>query len=213
MSPGIVANSPKYSQQELQKIAATVPMVYDRMAQGWSDGDFDAARQSADPTEQQIGRAYHMLWQNPAPSVSLHAHLEGNVLEIDSGNHRIQAAQQIGVPVVPVNVSAPTRQELDRIETSCQQQIRREGNVSYRQAQEMHEAQLTQKSMTMEERLSQPMMPEHDFQHGIRSAPQQVQDMYQHYGSKKKLQAEAQREPSQSRDRDSGPSLDTRQDR
>ena len=144
VDPSVAQASTKgYTHGEMREIAATIPAVYDRMGQGWSEGDFNAARWSADPKERQIGDTYHRLWQNTDVSQSLHAHYDGRALAVDSGNHRIRAAQEIGVPVVPVWVEASDQSELDRIEAACDQLSRDEGSLHYTQVHQQHEADRT----------------------------------------------------------------------
>jgi hypothetical protein len=141
VDPSISQQSPKsYSQQDLTRIASNVPDVYRKMGEGWQESDFERARQSADPQQRQIGETYHTLWQDPSVSQSLHAHPNGGQLEVDAGNHRIRAAQDAGVPAVPVRVSAPDAQQLDQTEAACEQRLQAEGASQYSQIQRQYDA-------------------------------------------------------------------------
>jgi hypothetical protein len=132
--------SPKgYSENDLQEIAATVPAVYDRIAAGWHPSEFAAARWSTDSRDQQLGETYCHLFQNLTASASLRADFDGRDLVVDKGNHRIVAARNIAVPVLPVWVTAHTEAGLDQIEQVCAQRIDREGATPYRQAHELND--------------------------------------------------------------------------
>ena len=55
----VSSSSPKgYTKEQLQEIAATVPAIYDRLNQGWTGSDFQAAAQSSDPRSQQLGKTF-----------------------------------------------------------------------------------------------------------------------------------------------------------
>jgi hypothetical protein len=133
VDPAISVQSPKYSQQELREIAAAVPAVYDKIAQGWMPGDFAAAQWSQDPKEHQLGTTYNCLF-NGSTGQALSASYDGQNLIVDSGNHRILAARSIGVPVLPVQVSAHTDTALNQVEQACSRRIEKEGFSQYRDA-------------------------------------------------------------------------------
>jgi len=139
----IATQSPKgYTERDLQEIAATVPAIYDRIADGWTRGDFAAARWSQDPKEQQLGATYSHLFEVSPSSATLHASYDGTDLIVDKGNHRIRAARRIDVPVLPVWVSAPTETDLERVDQACALRIEREGATAYREAHLAHETTL-----------------------------------------------------------------------
>lgn len=137
----VALRSPKgYSERDLQEIAATVPAIYERVGAGWSPGDFEAAQWSEDQRERVLGETYVRLFRDMPTSEALSASYDGHDLVVDSGNHRVRAAQRIGVPVLPVWVSAPTAAELDHVETVCARRIEREGATACLRAHEKHEA-------------------------------------------------------------------------
>jgi hypothetical protein len=153
----ISPRSPKgYSARDLQEIAATVPAVYDRIAEGWQPVQFAAARWSADFRDQQLGETYCHLFQNSPASASLRADFDGRDLVVDKGNHRIVAARNIAVPVLPVWVTAHTEADLDRIEQVCSQRIDREGATLYRQAHEVNDRNAQPGRNTLSERARDP---------------------------------------------------------
>jgi len=129
VDPSIARQSPKgYSHDDLRRIASTVPLVYEKMGQGWTEADFQRARQSNDPQEKMLGQTYQTLWRDPAASQSLHAHPTQQSLEVDAGNHRVRAAQDVGTPAMPVYVTAENAQHLNLTESACEEQLRLEGN-------------------------------------------------------------------------------------
>lgn len=144
VDPSIAQQSPKgFSEQDLRRIALDVPEVYRRMGQGWQEADFARARQSADPQDRAIAETYDKLWRDSSVSQSLHAHADGQQLEVDAGNHRIRAAQSAGVPALPVNVHASSAPELSRAESMCEQRLALEGSSQYSQIQQQYDASRT----------------------------------------------------------------------
>jgi hypothetical protein len=153
----ISSESPKgYTEHDLQKIAAAVPAVYDRVAAGWLPDEFAAARWSADSRDQQLGETYCHLFQDLPASGSLRADFDGRDLLVDKGNHRIAAARSIAVPVLPVWVTAQTDADLDRIERACSQRIDRERATPYRQAHELNDRNAQQLRSDSGERSREP---------------------------------------------------------
>jgi hypothetical protein len=132
---GVSSTSPKgYSERQLQEIAATVPGIYDRINEGWSENDFSAAARSNDPKTRHLGETFSRLFEDSSDGTSLVATLNGADLVVDKGNHRVMAARSIGVPVLPVWVEAPTSSDLDRIASACEERMQQEGSHSYLEA-------------------------------------------------------------------------------
>lgn len=142
--PATGQTSPKgYSQQELREMAATVPAIYDRLGAGATAQDLVDLRQSPDPKDRQLAATYSQLFQDSPSSHPLRASYDGADLVVDNGNHRVNAARDIGVPVLPVWVSAPTEAELARVEDACNRRIDREGARAYAEAHQAHEHSLS----------------------------------------------------------------------
>ncbi len=140
VDPGVAAQSPKgYSDRELKEIAATVPAIYDRIKEGATEKDFLDMRLSADPKDRQMGETYAHLFRDAPSSNPLAAAYDGTDLVVDKGNHRVRAAREVGVPVLPVWVSASSEAQLDRVEHACARRIEREGASAYRDAHLAHE--------------------------------------------------------------------------
>jgi hypothetical protein len=136
----ITTESPKaYTQSDLQEIAATVPAIYERIRDGRTPREFLDMRTSPDLNERALGETYAQLFRSTPSSNPLAATLDGNNLVVDKGNHRIRAAQALGVPVLPVWVSAASETQLDRVEGACNHLIEREGATADRDAHAAHE--------------------------------------------------------------------------
>jgi hypothetical protein len=147
VDPAISPQSSKgYSDRELQEIAATVPSIYDLMDDGWTEQDFLDARLASDPKQRRLGETYAQLFSDSPSRSPLAASYNGADLVVDKGNHRIRAARSVGVPVVPVWVSAPSEQDLDRIDAACARRIEQEGAAQHRAGHMKHE---TSKDRTM----------------------------------------------------------------
>jgi hypothetical protein len=141
VDPSIAPRSPHgFSDEELRRIASTVPLVYDKMGQGWREADFQRARQSSDPQQRMVGQTYQTLWREPAVSQSLHAHPNQQMLEVDAGNHRIRAAREVGTPAVPVHVTADNAEQLNLTESACEERLRIEGQSHLSATQRQFEA-------------------------------------------------------------------------
>lgn len=135
----VAAESPKgYTQGDLQAIAATVPAIYDRIGDGSTGKDLLDMRKSSDPRERQLGETYAQLFRSTGSSNPLAASFNGTELLVDSGNHRIRAAQKLGVPVLPVWVSASSVEQLGRVEDACNRLIDNQGAGVYREVHDAH---------------------------------------------------------------------------
>lgn len=112
-----------YSEADLREIAATIPFVYDELAAGRTDAEMQIARRSEDPRDRALGETYCKLFRGDDAVAPIRAHLDGGRLVVDSGNHRVASAKAIGVPVVPVMVSAPNEAVLTDVESNLRQAI------------------------------------------------------------------------------------------
>ncbi len=120
-------------------MAANVPAVYERIEEGYSDREFLGLRFSLDPQERSMGDTYNHLFRVSPSSASFAAAYDGKDLVVVKGNHRIRAAQQVGVPVVPVWVRASSTEELNRVEAALDRRMEREGTGQYAHAHLCHE--------------------------------------------------------------------------
>lgn len=154
VDPDVSSQSPKgYTPQQLQEIAATVPAIYDQIADGRTEQDFLDMRLSTDPKARAMGDTYNHLFRDSPSSAPLAASYDGTDLIVDKGNHRVRAAREIGVPVVPVWVHAPTEADLDRVENACNRRLEREGATTYRDAHTAHETRVAYERPAGRERM------------------------------------------------------------
>jgi hypothetical protein len=123
----IKANSNKgYTCQDLANIVQSIADVYDKISKGWGASDFMLAYHSTNPKESFIGKTFARLFSERS-SYSIEAHVEADRIVIDKGNHRVQAAKDVGIPVMPVWVSAPSDEKLDQVQQECENVIRQQG--------------------------------------------------------------------------------------
>jgi hypothetical protein len=116
--------SPKgYGESDLRKIASAIPDVYAAARSGATEHDFLTMRISADPQERLVGETYHQLFRSSPSNDPLQSDFVDGRLQVNSGNHRIRAAQAVGVPFVPVWVGAPDERTLARVESACADRI------------------------------------------------------------------------------------------
>lgn len=139
VDPAVARQSPKgYSQEQLRTIAATIPAVFQRMRDGATEQDFLSMQLSADPRERRTGETYAQIFRQ-ASSNPISATYDGRDIVVDSGNHRVRAAAEVGIPVLPVYVSAASELQLDQVERACLRRIQREGGSADRDALLAHQ--------------------------------------------------------------------------
>lgn len=116
----------KATQQQLTAYVAAVPEVHRRLAAGFTEADF--RQMSAVPlTEQEriIGDAYAKMYSPSSRESRLEAEFQDGVgLVITRGRHRFSAAEEAGVPFLPVHVRAADQQSVDRISTQLEAEMR-----------------------------------------------------------------------------------------
>jgi hypothetical protein len=105
-----------YSPHEFRLIARSIEDVYRRMDAGADPHELLALRESNDPRERRVGDAYLSVFRGSESSHPLRADVVDGRLIVDSGNHRIRAAQELRLCAVPVEVRARSQAELDRVE-------------------------------------------------------------------------------------------------
>lgn len=117
-------HSPRgYSPDELRTMARSIDEVYTRMDAGATRDDLLALRQSADPHERTVGEAYASVFRGRDSSHPLRADVVDGRLVVDSGNHRVRAAQDLGVRALPVEVRGRDAAEIGRAETRNAQAV------------------------------------------------------------------------------------------
>ena len=105
-----------YERYELDDIMSRVPDVYKSLDAGTAPVQLLAARASADPRERQLGEVYANLFGRSPSAQPLAAEWDGGAFDVTKGHHRIEAARRLGLPVVPVVISARTEAELASLE-------------------------------------------------------------------------------------------------
>lgn len=124
----ISVNSKKgYTYQDLVSIAYSISGVYRLTSQGWDASDFAIAYHSSKPSENLLGKTFNRLFSERS-IYSIEAHVEGKRIVVDKGNHRVHAAKLVGIPVMPVWISAPSDEKLDQVQQECEQIIVRHGH-------------------------------------------------------------------------------------
>ncbi|HVY09530.1 MAG TPA: hypothetical protein VHB18_05235 [Mycobacteriales bacterium] len=112
----VAATSPKgYSDAELRQAMRDVPEIYAMLDRGVPPREILDLRGHSDPHLRSVGTTYgHLFGATPSSQV-LAADVVNGQLEVTKGNHRIRAARQAGVEVLPVEVAAQTAEELDAV--------------------------------------------------------------------------------------------------
>jgi len=121
---GELEHSPRgYSPDELRTMARSICDVYTRMDAGATSDGLLALRQSADPHERSVGEAYASVFRGRDSSHPLRADVVDGRLVVDSGNHRVRAAQDLGIRALPVQVRGRDAAEIGRAEARNAQAI------------------------------------------------------------------------------------------
>jgi hypothetical protein len=124
-----LADSPRgYSRAELLDVARAIDDARRRLDRGTSPDDLLALRRSVLREERLAGEAYAAVFRGSNSTHPLRADLVGGRLIVDAGNHRIRAAQELGIRAVPVEVRARDTRALDRIEAASRLRIRQAGD-------------------------------------------------------------------------------------
>lgn len=113
--------SPKgYGRDEMREWMRCVPELYRLRAQGYGPNEFARMRtQPRNARERLLGETHASVFE--ASSVApLRADLTGDALRVQAGRHRVQAARDAGVPVLPVSVAAPDEARLCQLERECE---------------------------------------------------------------------------------------------
>jgi hypothetical protein len=115
-----------YEPAELQAAMRQVPSMYAALASGRSVTELTSLESAPAANDQLLGRTTRHLLATSPMSRPLRAELDSGTLTITDGNHRIVAARQVGVPFVPVLVSANSRAELADALAGYHRQLGRE---------------------------------------------------------------------------------------
>lgn len=116
--------SPKASPAEMQAYVASLPSTYQAIRDGATSAQLAAMRQSTDPKMRAVGDAYYHFFSPEGVDHRLEAEVaEDGGLVVTRGRHRVEAAQELGVPMLPVHVRAPDRDQLDALARTYQSEL------------------------------------------------------------------------------------------
>lgn len=139
VEPADVSRSPKATPEQLRDWMAAVPEIYRMQCRGVTDTDFQRAGQAPPNTpERAIGDTYCHLFSASPSSQPLRADfVDGRGLVVQAGQHRVLAAREEGVPFVPVHVSAPDWEHIEKLRNACESEVRKAG-TDFQQVPELH---------------------------------------------------------------------------
>ncbi len=107
VDPDVAIESPKASNSDISRWMGNVPRIYEMLAQGATDVDFHRmATAPTSPAERELGETYRHLFSDSPSAQPLRAELDAGHLTVRSGQHRVRAAQNAAVPLIPVHVAA-----------------------------------------------------------------------------------------------------------
>jgi FAD/FMN-containing dehydrogenase len=134
----------KRTPEEYRQYMATVPELYRLQLAGVAEQQFrqfaEAPRNTA---EQRLGSAYRDLFSSSPSAQPMRAEfIDQRGLVVQAGQHRVEAAKQLGLPYVPVHVAAPTSDDVRKLQDACEQEVARltpemAGVVQLHRAQDM----------------------------------------------------------------------------
>jgi hypothetical protein len=102
-----------------------VPRIYEMLVQGETDQDFHSrSMQPNDQQEAELLRTYRELFTSSPSAHPIRADfIDQHGLVVQAGQHRVQAAKELGIPFVPVQVAAPDEASLEKIRAACENRI------------------------------------------------------------------------------------------
>lgn len=105
---------------------STVPELYRLQCQGVGDTEFRRMCESPkDEREEILGQTYRHLFSTSPSAQPLRADfVDGEGLVVQAGQHRVLEAKRAGVPFLPVHVSAPEVQQLEKLRTAFETEVR-----------------------------------------------------------------------------------------
>lgn len=117
-----VGPSPKgYARHDMREWMRCVPELYRLRAEGHGPAEFARMRtQPRNRREQLLGDTHARVFESS--TAPLRADLTGDALRVQAGHHRVQAAREAGVPVLPVSVAAADAARLRQLERECQRE-------------------------------------------------------------------------------------------
>ena len=116
----------KYAKTLYESWMRNVPEIYRLRHEGLTDADFHRlANSPTNDRERNLGETYRNLFSTSPSAAPIRASFhEGSGLVVDAGQHRTAAAARLGLPYVPVHVSAPDEYQLDRLRTAFEGSVR-----------------------------------------------------------------------------------------
>lgn len=121
---GPLDSSAKAAREQMRGYMRNVPAVYDQLRRGATEADFEAMRASADPQQREIGDVYHHLFSPRGDDRAIQAdYVEGRGLLVQYGQHRVEAARELGVDYLPVHVRAADQRTLDAVTDRAESRV------------------------------------------------------------------------------------------
>jgi len=105
---GPVLSTEKASSDQLRDYMRQVPKVYDLLRSGATPADFAALRRARDPRDRAVGECHLRLFAESGRDHRIEAELAPDgTLVVTRGRHRVEAARELGLTELPVEVRAP----------------------------------------------------------------------------------------------------------
>ena len=102
-----VAPTDKATRAQLESYARNVTEIYRRLAAGLTPKELETIRLTgASPEERELGETFHQLFSEDGRDGRIEAEFVNGHLIVQRGRHRVLAAQNGGVPILPVHVRA-----------------------------------------------------------------------------------------------------------
>jgi hypothetical protein len=147
----VARGTPKATPAELERWMRDVPRIYARLEGGATDADFH--RLSGAPAgseDRQLAETYRQLFSTSASAQPLRAELDGGALRVVAGQHRVRTAQESGVGVLPVHVSAPDEASLAAVRSRLEAQVDPQLAALHRAYDDHHRRQREQEHLRSE---------------------------------------------------------------
>lgn len=133
VDPQVGSASGKASVGDMQSWMRRVPEIYLRIQHGETGTNFDRMASAPQSThERELGETYRHLFSESASAAPIRADLcSDGQLVVQAGQHRVRAAQQAGIPVLPVHVAAPDQVTLGRLREQIAANLPTDPHIRY----------------------------------------------------------------------------------
>jgi hypothetical protein len=119
-----VMSTDKATEAQLASYARNVTEIYRKLAAGLTPEELEGMRLTgASPQERELGETFHQLFSEGGRDGRIEAEYVDGHLIVQRGRHRVLAAQEGGVPVLPVHVLAHDETTMSALSARIEREV------------------------------------------------------------------------------------------